>query len=328
MSQKFTILGGGRWGTALASHLSRLGHEVLVYDKNPKVVESLNAGVNPYLESQSLERIASTQDLKEAIDFSQYLVVALPVQAIRSVLEKAEVRGKVIISASKGLEIGTHKRVSQIIEELSQDCQIFCLSGPSFAVEVMKGLPTAVVLAGQDMEQAQRLRELISSPYFRVYLCDDIVGVELGGALKNVIAIACGISDGLGYGHNARAALMTRGLAEMVRIGVQLGAKRDTFYGLSGMGDLFLTASSDLSRNRTFGYLIGQGLSAERALERIGQVVEGYHTVKAVKELSDNLQIYAPISQALYSLLFEGKPLEEVLKDLLLRPSLSPYESL
>ncbi len=299
----------------------------MVFDKSHKVVELINSGRHPYMEGLSIPCARASTELREVLDFSDYLVIALPVQAIRSVLEGQSLKGKRLISASKGLEVGTNRRVSEIVKELEPQAEVFCLSGPSFASEVSKGLPTALVLAGENLDELERIRSLISSENFRVYLSTDLIGVELGGALKNVIAIACGMSDGLGFGENARASLMTRGLAEMVRVGLLLGAKRETFYGLSGMGDLFLTASSSQSRNRSFGYLIGQGFSVEEALQRLGQTVEGVHTVKAVYELSKNKGIHAPISWAVYSVVVEGLPPREVALELLRRPPQNPFET-
>ncbi len=324
----FSVLGGGRWGTALALHLGNLGHRVLVFERKEETVRLIKEGKHPYMEGVKLRGVDATQDLDKAIDFSDYIIVALPVQAIREVLGKKALVGKRIISASKGLEVGTEKRVSQILLEIEPSVKVFCLSGPSFASEVSKGLPTALVLAGNDLEEMEKIRKWISSKNFRVYLSTDLVGVELGGALKNVIAIACGISDGLGLGENARASLMTRGLAEMVRLGVSLGAKKETFYGLSGMGDLFLTASSPQSRNRTFGYLLGQGLSVQEALQRLNQTVEGIHTVKAVYKISTERGLYAPISTAVYKVVVEGLPPKETALELLRRPPQNPFETL
>ena len=324
----FSVLGGGRWGTALALHLGNLGHRVLVFERKEETVRLIKEGKHPYMEGVKLRGVDATQDLDRAIDFSDYIIVALPVQAIREVLAKKALGGKRIISASKGLEVGTEKRVSEVLLEIDPDVKVFCLSGPSFASEVSKGLPTALVLAGNDLEEMEKIRNWISSENFRVYLSTDLVGVELGGALKNVIAIACGISDGLGLGENARASLMTRGLAEIVRIGVSLGAKKETFYGLSGMGDLFLTASSPQSRNRTFGYLLGQGLSMEEILQRLNQTVEGIHTVKAVYRLSTERSLHAPISTAVYRVVVEGYPPRDVALELLRRPPQSPFETL
>ncbi|WPM31211.1 NAD(P)-dependent glycerol-3-phosphate dehydrogenase [Hydrogenobacter sp. T-2] len=324
----FSVLGGGRWGTALALHLGNLGHRVLVFERKEETVRLIKEGKHPHMEGVKLRGVDATQDLDKAIDFSDYIIVALPVQAIREVLGKKALSDKRIISASKGLEVGTEKRVSQILLEIEPSVKVFCLSGPSFASEVSKGLPTALVLAGNDLEEMEKVRKWISSENFRVYLSTDLIGVELGGALKNVIAIACGISDGLGLGENARASLMTRGLAEMVRLGVSLGAKKETFYGLSGMGDLFLTASSPQSRNRTLGYLLGQGLSVQEALQRLNQTVEGIHTVKAVYKISTERGLYAPISTAVYKVVVEGFPPKETALELLRRPPQNPLETL
>ena len=317
---RFAILGGGRWGTAIGVHLSRIGHEVLIYDINDSAVAKINAGVHPYVEDLELPKgVTATTDISQVTSYEN-LVCALPVQKVREVFSSLKVSGKNVINASKGLEIGTFKRVSEIIKETSEGVNVFALSGPSFAEEVSRGLPTALVLAYEDYrETAEELQRAISSENFRVYLNDDIVGVELGGALKNVMAIACGISDGLGLGHNARAGLITRGLMEMTRIGVSMGAKEKTFYGLSGLGDLVLTATSDLSRNRTFGYLLGSGLSLESALERIGQVVEGVKTVEALKDLTDKENIHAPITSAVYKVVVDREDIGEVIRQMLLR---------
>ncbi|MEJ5338137.1 MAG: NAD(P)H-dependent glycerol-3-phosphate dehydrogenase [Aquificaceae bacterium] len=322
----FSILGGGRWGVALAIHLGKLGHSIMVFDRKEETVRTIEEGKHPYMEGVRLRNVGATQDLEDALAFSDYVIIALPVQAIREVLAQKPLRGKRVVSASKGLEVGTEKRVSELLLELEPSLKVFCLSGPSFASEVSKGLPTALVLAGEELEEMEKIRNWISSENFRVYLSTDLVGVELGGALKNVIAIACGISDGLGLGENARASLMTRGLAEMVRIGVSLGARKDTFYGLSGMGDLFLTASSAQSRNRTFGYLLGQGLPLEEALKRLNQTVEGIHTVRAVQRLAMDRKIHTPINNAVYRVVVEGYPPKDVALELLKRPPQSPFE--
>ena len=325
---KFSILGGGRWGSALAFHLGGLGHSLLVFDRNPQVIEAINKGKHPYIEGIGLKGVRGSLDLEEVLEFSHYIILALPVQVIRDVLRGQNLKGKSIISASKGIEIATQKRVSEILLELEPNIRVFSLSGPSFASEVSRGLPTALVLAGEDLKEMERIRGWFSSEVFRVYLSTDLIGVELGGALKNVIAIACGISDGLCFGENARASLITRGLAEMVRIGLALGAKRETFYGLAGMGDLILTATSSQSRNRTFGYLIGQGLSVEEALKRLNQTVEGFYTVKALYELCKDKNIHAPISLAVYKILVEGYSPHAAALELLKRPPQSPFENL
>ncbi|MDQ7037818.1 MAG: NAD(P)H-dependent glycerol-3-phosphate dehydrogenase, partial [Aquificota bacterium] len=290
------------------------------YDKNPESVGAINSGKHPYVQGVELpDGMRATTSLRDLED-SDYLVCALPTQVVGEVFSGLDLKGKVVINASKGIEKGTFRRVSQIIKDIDKDAVVLALSGPSFAEEVSRGLPTAVVLGYErDRRIAERVRDLFNSETFRVYLNDDLVGVELGGALKNVMAIACGISDGLGFGHNARAALITRGLLEMTRIGVRFGAKRETFFGLSGAGDLILTATSDLSRNRTFGLLLGKGMSPEEALARIGQTVEGVETVKALKPVIDRENIYAPITNAVYQVVVEGRDLKAVLREMLLR---------
>jgi len=317
---EFFILGGGRWGTALGVHLARRGHSALIYDVNKETVRKINEGSHPYLEDFTLPRgVSATSELGEAEAFRN-VICALPTQAVRGVFSRLKLRRARVISASKGLEIHTFRRVTEIIRETQEDVEVFALSGPSFAEEVSRGLPTAVVLAYEDSaDSARELQRELNAENFRIYLNDDIAGVELGGALKNVIAIACGISDGLGFGYNARAALITRGLVEMTRIGVKLGARRETFFGLSGVGDLILTATSDLSRNRTFGFLLGQGCSPEEALRKIGQVVEGAETVVALAELTEKMKIYAPITSAVYRVVVKGEDLREVLREMLLR---------
>ncbi len=321
---EFSILGGGRWGTALGIHLARRGHTVLIYDVNESAVRSIEEGFHPYMEGFRLPPgISATTDLR-AVESFRNVICALPTQVVREVFSKLTLRGARVISASKGLEIHTFRRVSEVVKETQKEVSVFALSGPSFAEEVSRGMPTAVVLAHEgDTNSAKELQREITAENFRVYLNDDIVGVELGGALKNVIAIACGISDGLGFGYNARAALITRGLVEMTRIGVRLGARRETFFGLSGVGDLILTATSDLSRNRTFGLLLGRGFSPEDALKEIGQVVEGAKTVVALAELTEREGIYAPITSAVYRVVVRGEDLREVLREMLLR---SPRE--
>jgi len=314
---KFFVLGAGRWGTALALHLRRKGHQPLLYDLNEEVVDKINRGYHPYEEGMTSEGLRATTDLSEGEAY-EHLLCALPVQAVRTVLKELPLKGKTFISASKGLELKTLKRVSQIVKELEPQCKVFALSGPSFAKEVWRGLPTALVLAYEDRDKATELQEALNAPQFRVYLNPDLAGVELGGALKNVIAIAVGISD-LGYGYNARSALITRGIHEMARIGTALGGRYETFLGLSGAGDLILTATSDLSRNRTFGLLLGKGLSPREALKRINQTVEGVKTAEALYEIIKGRGLYAPVCEGVYRVL-KGEPIGKVVEEILQSP--------
>ncbi|GAB6066457.1 NAD(P)H-dependent glycerol-3-phosphate dehydrogenase [Aquifex pyrophilus] len=320
---RFFILGGGRWGVALATHLDRLGHEVLVYDINEEVINKINEGKHPYIDGINFNNVKGTTEISKISEFKN-VICAIPTQVIEDVIKDIELNGKNFISASKGIHLKKLKRISEIVKEI-HNVNFFVLSGPSFAEEVSKGLPTAVVLGYENKEIALELQKAINSKNFRVYLNSDITGVELGGALKNVIAIAVGVSDGLGYGYNARSALITRGIHEMARIGEAFGARRETFFGLSGAGDLILTATSDLSRNRTFGKLVGKGLSVEEALKEIGQTVEGIKTAEAVYKIVKEKNIYAPVCTAVYEIV-KGEEPKRVADRLLENPPREEFE--
>ncbi len=322
---EFFVLGGGRWGCALATHLGKKGHKVLVYDINPEVIKKINEGKHPYYEGIFLKNVKGTQFLRDMSRFKN-VICALPTQVVSEVVSKLDLKGKNFISASKGIDTRTLKRITQIVREREKEVNLFVLSGPSFAEEVSKGLPTALVLGYEREEEARRIQEALNSKTFRVYLNPDLVGVELGGALKNVIAIAVGISDGLGYGYNARSALITRGMHEMARIGEALGGRRETFFGLSGAGDLILTATSDLSRNRTFGLLLGRGFSPEEALRKIAQTVEGVKTAEALSRIIEEKGIHAPICMGVYRIL-KGEPIRKVVDSLLESPPGEEFRS-
>ena len=316
---KLGIIGSGSWGTALAKLYSQNFEKVIIWTRDENVCNWINKSkTNPkYFPEVILpDNIVSTTDINEAFNISDIIIIVVPAQAIRNVLSQLKYKKleKPIISASKGIEISSLKLTTQVISEqlLIDEKNIFALSGPSFAREVLQGLPTAVVLGG-DICKGRELQKLLSTDTFRVYTNNDIKGVEIGGAVKNVIAIATGISDGIGLGNNARASLITRGLYEMKRIALVYGANSETLYGLSGLGDLVLTATGDLSRNRRFGVLIGKGLSVNQALKEIGQVVEGLDTVKAINQIAKKYDIELPISLTVYRVLYEGlKPLEAV----------------
>lgn len=317
------IVGGGAWGSALAHTFVRK-HEVLVYDRNPKKVELINRGIYPADTSLRLnEKVKATSNFEEILNFSDVVVVSVPAQVVREVLKKfPQGFNKPLINTAKGVEKETFKTLSEVVGEILPESEYFILSGPSFAREVVQNKPTAVVLSGFNKPLGRELQERLNLPQFRIYWNDDVKGVELGGALKNVMAIAVGICDGMEMGLNARSALITRGLKEMAFLGEKLGAKRETFYGLSGMGDLVLTATGDLSRNRRFGLAIGKGKKIEDALREIG-TVEGYHTVKAVYDLSQNLGLELPITETVYKVLYENLPLPKAVERLLNR---SPKE--
>ncbi len=321
-----TILGTGSWGTALAKVFSVNFENILLWGINEEVVNFINQKhKNPkYCPDVNLDKnIKATLNLEEAVKFSKIIIIAIPTQVIRETLKKVNkdlFKNKILISASKGIEISTLKLISQIVKEeidLPEE-NIFALSGPSFAKEVALGLPTAITLAG-NLKKAEEIQKLLTTETFRTYITDDIKGVEVGGAVKNVIAIATGVSDGLGLGNNARAGLITRGLYEMTKVAKIFGGKKETLYGLSGMGDLVLTATGDLSRNRRFGIYIGQGLSVNNALEKVGQVVEGYKTVKALEKLSKEKNIDLPITEAVYNVLYNGLNPKEAVKLLMTR---------
>lgn len=321
-----SVLGAGRWAGALSLHLARLGHRLLLFSRRESLKLEINRSFHPYLNLSLPPNISASSDPEEVLGFSDVVLICLPVQAIRETIKNLNISDKVLVNTSKGIELKTGFRVSQVIKEIAPKARFVTLSGPSFAKEVAEGLPCALVLAGEDIELLKSLRELFSSPQMRVYLSSDVAGVELGGSLKNVIAIACGLSDGLGFGENARASLITRGLAEIIRLGEALGAKRETFFGLSGLGDLILTSCSSLSRNRTLGFLIGAGKGVEDSLEEIGQTTEGYYTVKAALELSVKAGVYMPIVRAVYRVLYEGADPLEVALGLIYEPPHSILE--
>jgi glycerol-3-phosphate dehydrogenase (NAD(P)+) len=312
------IIGAGSWGTALAWHLARLNHKVLLWCYESEVADFINIHrVNQiYLPKVALPAsISATTDERQAVVSSDLIVLAVPTQFLRGVLERISVylQEKPIVNVAKGIEKETLLLIPDLLKETLPEFFHHCfayLSGPSFAREVVSGLPTAVCVAADDLILAQLIQRIFASASFRVYTTTDVVGVEIGGALKNVIAIAAGISDGLGLGQNSKAALITRGLYEITKLGLALGAKRETFAGLSGMGDLILTCNSQLSRNRTLGFYIGQGLTLAAAQSRLcggKMVAEGVATTEAVVKLSQKVKVEMPIGGQVYQVLFEDK---------------------
>ncbi len=316
------VIGAGSWGTAMALHLARKDYDVTLWAREPEVAEEINThGTNgKFLPGVLLpDNLRATNSLQEALWRARYVLCAVPSQFVRAVF--SEVAGEiepeaVVVSLSKGIERGTLLTVSQVLGQVL-DNPVAVLSGPSFAKEVAGGLPTAVTLAVKDTSLGLLLQEVFNTNTFRVYTHDDVVGVELGGALKNVIAIAAGIADGLGLGYNARAALITRGLAEMVRLGVAMGADQRTFSGLSGIGDLVLTCTGPLSRNYTVGYKLGQGMKLRDILSEMTQVAEGVETTLSAKALAERYSVEMPIVQEVYQVLYEDKTPEEALQSLM-----------
>jgi glycerol-3-phosphate dehydrogenase (NAD(P)+) len=321
------VLGSGSWGTALAVSLGRKGYPVRLWGlpEEAAALERDRENVR-YLPGARLpDCVEPTADIDAALDERAMVVLAIPSTGVRQVAEV--VRGKLtpavlLVNAGKGLESDTGLRGSQVIrevlgDEIGERCVV--LSGPNLAVELAGGVPTATVVACADMDRAATVQDVFSSTSLRVYRNPDVAGVELGGALKNVLAIGAGISDGLGYGDNTKATLVTRGLIEMTRLGVALGAEPRTFSGLSGFGDLVATCASRLSRNLRLGLMIGQGKTLTESLAALGQVAEGMHTCEAAYGLSRRLGIDMPITQQIHAMLFEAKPPKQAVLDLMTR---------
>jgi glycerol-3-phosphate dehydrogenase (NAD(P)+) len=324
---KLSVFGGGSWGTAMAHQLARRGHEVVLWAREPEVAEGINAEHRNPLFISELDlhpAIVAVNDLGVAAGHADHWLWVVPAQFSRSVMEElaGEARdGVAVISASKGIETETLRRMDEVAEEtLGLETNRFCcLSGPTFAREVVRGDPSAAVLACPDLELATRLQEAFSDHHLRCYAGTDLVGVELAGALKNVIAIAAGIVDGLGLGFNTQAALMTRGLHEITRLGVALGAEAETFRGLAGMGDLVLTCTGGLSRNRTLGQRLGRGESLDEILGSMREVVEGVRTSPAAARLAQEHEVVMPITEAMSRLLKGETDAQTALRELMTR---------
>lgn len=322
---KISVMGAGSWGTALAVLLHNNGHEVVLWSALKDEVELLrekreNPGKLPGVILP--EDIVITDDAESAMENPDVAVLAVPSPFTRSTsknLAPFVKDGQIIVNVAKGIEEKTLMTLSEIIEQEIPQANVCVLSGPSHAEEVGRGLPTTCVVSSKNNETAEYLQEIFMSPVFRVYTTPDILGVELGGALKNVIALAAGTADGLGYGDNTKAALITRGIAEIARLGVKMGAKAETFAGLSGIGDLIVTCASVHSRNRKAGYLMGKGYTMKEAMDEVKMVVEGVYSAKAAKELAVKYQVEMPIVEEVNKLLFEDKPASEAVTDLMLR---------
>ena len=319
------ILGAGSWGTALAILLHDNGHDVTVWSIHEEEVETLNTTRRHERKLPGVEipeGIVFTTDMKETMSDKDVCVLAVPSPFIRSTCQKMKqyVRaGQIIVNVAKGIEENTLYTLTDIIEEELPYADACVLSGPSHAEEVSRRLPTTCVVSSRTRKTAEYLRSVFVSPVFRVYISPDMLGIELGGALKNVIALAAGTADGLGYGDNTKAALITRGIAEIARLGIKMGGKPETFYGLTGIGDLIVTCASMHSRNRKAGYLMGRGYTMEEAMKEVQMVVEGVYSAKAALELSRKYQVEMPIVEQVNKVLFENKNAEEAVKELMLR---------
>jgi glycerol-3-phosphate dehydrogenase (NAD(P)+) len=318
------VVGAGSWGTGLAAHLARHAHVVRLWARDPTLAGAIAAGHENarYLPGITLPALHATSDLAEALKDAEIALVAVPSEFCRETfrgLRPHLTAGTTLVSATKGLELGTLRRMSEVAAEEAPGHPVAVLSGPSFAMEVAQGQPTTVVVASAAPGVAEAVQRAVSSRSFRAYSSDDVIGVELGGALKNVIAIAAGIVDGLGYGHNTVAALITRGLAEISRLAVALGARPDTLSGLAGLGDLVLTCTGDLSRNRRLGHALGAGHSVGEALAELHMVAEGVRTTQAACALAERAGVEMPIAQQMRAVLYEGKPPREGVDELMLR---------
>jgi len=319
------VLGGGSWGTALAGHLCRAGRRVRLWLRAPEVAEEINRRHRnrAYLPGIELPpELNATTDLAEAVSAAEAVFVVIPSEFCRGVYR--QLRGQVgpkaaIVSCTKGIEIGTLRRMTEVAAEEAPGHSLAVLSGPSFALEVAREQPTTVVVASADLTVAETVQRLVSTRTFRAYSSDDVVGVELAGSLKNVIAIAAGIVDGLGYGHNTVAALVTRGLAEIARLAVAAGARADTLSGLAGLGDLVLTCTGTLSRNRRVGQALGAGKSLAEAMAETRMVAEGVRTTLAACALAERAGTEMPIATQMREVLYRGRPPREAVEALMLR---------
>lgn len=325
MKYDICFLGAGSFGTSLSVMLASHGKKIILWDRNEELVNSINLKRknSRYLKEVNIPKLVDAScDLEYVIKEAAYIVISVPSRIVRDMCRKIsefKLNDRVIINIAKGIEEVTGKRLSEVIQEELPHNKVVVLSGPSHAEEVAKNIPTTVVAASDDMEAAKSVQDMFMTDRFRVYTNSDVIGVEIGGAVKNIIALAAGICDGIGYGDNSKAALMTRGINEITRIGIKLGGKKETFSGLTGIGDLIVTCTSMHSRNRRAGILIGQGKSKEEAVNEVGMVVEGIWACKAFYELKSKLKVQMPITDALYKVLFENKDARQAVYELMTR---------
>lgn len=331
---KVGVMGAGSWGTALALLLHSNGHQVTVWSINEEEVEMLSKEREHKSKLPGVkipEDMVFTSDMETAIKEKDFLVLAVPSAFTRGTARNMKPfvkEGQIIVDVAKGIEEDTLMTLSQQIEEEIPQANVAVLSGPSHAEEVGRGLPTAVVIGAKTEETARYLQEMFMNHVFRVYISSDMLGMELGGALKNVIALAAGIADGMGYGDNTKAALITRGIAEIARLGVKMGGAIESFTGLTGIGDLIVTCASVHSRNRKAGYLMGQGKTMEEAMAEVKMVVEGVYSAKAAAKLGKKYGVALPIVDKVNEVLFEGKDPKEAVDELMLRDSKAEHSAL
>lgn len=322
---KISILGAGSWGTALGFVLCNNGHEVKFWLRDEEKAQEMNETKmnEKYLPGIKIgDDVQFTSDIYEAVEFANVLLLAVPSQKVRSVLEQIKdsvSKDTLFVNVSKGVEIGSLKRISEVVGEFFPENEFVVLSGPSHAEEVGKNIPTTLVSSSTNLLMAEMVQDLFTNENLRIYTNLDVVGVELGGALKNIIALGAGISDGIGYGDNSKAALMTRGIKEIALLGNEMGAKFETFSGLTGIGDLIVTCTSMHSRNRRCGILIGEGKNVEDAVAEIGMVVEGIYTIKSAYFLGKKYGVEMPITNELYKVIYEGQDAKASVRNLMVR---------
>lgn len=322
---KVGIIGAGSWGTALSVLLHNNGHDITIWSALESEIEMLKSEHEHKDKLPGVrlpEDMLFTTNLKDAVEGMDVLVLAVPSPYTRStskLLKEFVVQNQIIVNVAKGIEDHSLMTLSEVIEQEVPQAVVAVMSGPSHAEEVGKEIPTTIVVGAKQRETAEYLQNLFMNDVFRVYTSSDVLGIELGGSLKNVVALAAGIADGLGYGDNTKAALITRGIAEIARLGTAMGARFETFCGLTGIGDLIVTCASMHSRNRRAGILIGQGKTMEEAMDEVKMVVEGVYSAKAAMGLSEKYHIQLPIIEQVNKILFEGKPAADAVKELMLR---------
>src|SRR5262245_17958561 len=328
MASTVAILGGGSWGTALALQLARVGHDVVLWARDPAFAAALGAARENTVYLPGIPfpgNIRPSGDLATACAGAAMVVFVCPSGGVRALAEAVAPHladGALVVSAAKGVEQDSRKTMSAVLADVVGErhrASVSVLSGPSFAREVAKGVPTAVTAAARELPVAEAVQRLFNGPTFRVYTSTDVIGVEIGGAVKNVIAVAAGVSDGLGFGHNSRAALITRGLAEITRLATRLGAEPPTLAGLSGLGDLVLTCTGDMSRNRTVGLRLGRGERLADIVASMKEVAEGIRNTRSVRDLAHSVSVEMPITEQMYALLYEDKPPRQAVVELMAR---------
>ena len=331
---KISVLGAGTWGTALTILLAENKHQVTLWSKLPREIEELESNRTKIKNLPGAvlpDSVKLTSDLNEALKEPELIVMAVASVYVRETAKSIASKipsGMIIVNVAKGVEEATLKTLTEVIEDEIPQAEVAVLSGPSHAEEVSRKIPTTIVAGAKKKEVADKIQDAFMTEFFRVYTSPDVIGIELGGSLKNVIALAAGVLDGMGLGDNTKAALMTRGIAEISRLGVAMGGKYETFAGLSGMGDLMVNCTSKHSRNRNAGFLIGQGKTAKEAMQEVNQVVEGVLSARAAYKLGEKFQVELPIVEQVNKVLFEEKPVEEAIYELLIRQKTEEHSAL